>query len=250
MNSRSIISTLFDTSFTSFVTPRIMRFFYLILLVMVAIGTLIFAFSGFANGFGSGLLTLIISPIVGGLYLLIVRLGVETTMAIFTILQRVNELSEAVTGQPPAAFSPTASGGDYNYPSSGGGAGWGSSPSPTPQPSQSAWGATPAAPSAQPAQPAQQSSWGSAPAQQSSWGSNAEPSARPIDRTNIEEPTAKPNQAFDPSGGRTQALTPDAINDMRSGGSTPPAGSGWQSPSAPTKPQGGSGGGSGGGWTT
>ena len=234
MNSKSLLSTLFDTSFTSFITPRVIKFVYLVLVVLSCLGALGFAFSGFRSSFGAGILTLVIAPFLLAAYLFFARLSMETVMAVFTILQRVDDLTVAVTGAPPAPLDHRRGSSNddvYAAPASHASSpSWGAAPAQSPAPAaqpaqQSSWGAAPAAAPAQPAAPAQQNSWGAAPAQpaapaqQGSWG--AAPAA---------QPTSQPAQPTE-GAGRTQALTPDTFDGWRS--SNPGSGnggSGWNTP--------------------
>ena len=56
-------------SFTTFVTPMIIKVVYVIGLIAIGLGTLFFAVSGFfGDNPGFGIVTLIVSPLVGLLY--------------------------------------------------------------------------------------------------------------------------------------------------------------------------------------
>ena len=54
------LASLFDTSFNTFVTDKLIRVFYIILLIGIVIGVLLMVFASFlTNGLWVGLLTLI-----------------------------------------------------------------------------------------------------------------------------------------------------------------------------------------------
>jgi len=91
---RGFFESLFDFSFTSFVTPKLIKIVYGILLFFIAIGTLVVIVSGFGRGVGMGLLFLFI---VGPLYALILaifaRIYMEILMAVFRIVDLLAEIS-------------------------------------------------------------------------------------------------------------------------------------------------------------
>jgi hypothetical protein len=89
--AKGIVGALFDLSFSTFVTPKIIKVVYVIGLVVIALGTVFFAFSGF---FGDepalGVLSLVIAPIVGFLYLCLFRMMCEFYLAITRMSEDIN----------------------------------------------------------------------------------------------------------------------------------------------------------------
>jgi hypothetical protein len=78
-------------SFTTFVTPMIIKVVYIIGLIAIGLGTLFFAVSGFfGDNPGVGIVTLIVSPLVGLLYLCFFRMMCEFYVAITRMSEDIN----------------------------------------------------------------------------------------------------------------------------------------------------------------
>ncbi|MEN6479191.1 MAG: DUF4282 domain-containing protein [Anaerolineales bacterium] len=78
---------LFDTSFSELITPKIIRVLYMIGIVIAGIVALAFIISGFGRGIGLGILSLILSPILFVLYVIMFRVGLETLIVVFQIAE-------------------------------------------------------------------------------------------------------------------------------------------------------------------
>lgn len=88
---KGFFGALFDMSFTTFVTPMIIKVVYVIGLAVIALATLFFAFSGFAGDSPAlGIVTLIVSPVVGLLYLCLFRMMCEFYVAITRMSEDIN----------------------------------------------------------------------------------------------------------------------------------------------------------------
>ena len=88
---KGFFGALFDMSFTTFVTPMIIKVVYVIGLVAIALGTIFFALSGFfGDSPGLGVVTLIVSPLVGLLYLCFFRMMCEFYVAITRMSEDIN----------------------------------------------------------------------------------------------------------------------------------------------------------------
>lgn len=89
--SKGLFGALFDLSFSTFVTPKIIKVVYVIGLAAIAIATLFFAFSGFGSDQPAlGILTLVLSPVVGLLYLCLFRMMCEFYLAITRMSEDIN----------------------------------------------------------------------------------------------------------------------------------------------------------------
>jgi hypothetical protein len=93
MDAMGFFGTLFDFSFSEFLTPKIIKILYAIGLVLAAIGALVFIGAGFHRGAGIGIIFLIISPVVFLLYALGVRIYLEILLVLFRIAGRVDEIA-------------------------------------------------------------------------------------------------------------------------------------------------------------
>jgi hypothetical protein len=91
-SSKGFFGALFDVSFSTFVTPMIIKVVYVLGMVVIGIATLIFAFSGFAGDSPAfGIVTLIVGPIVGVLYLAFFRMFCEFYLAIVRMSEDIHQ---------------------------------------------------------------------------------------------------------------------------------------------------------------
>jgi len=94
-DARGFLSALFDFSFTSFVTTRIIKVLYVLILVLVSLVALIYTIIAFRLSTGFGLLVLIIGD---PLYIIIVmafwRLLLEAFVVVFRIAEDIRALRE------------------------------------------------------------------------------------------------------------------------------------------------------------
>lgn len=93
MEAMGFLGTLFDFSFSEFLTPKIIKILYAIGLVLAAIGALVFIGAGFHRGAGAGVIFLIISPVVFLLCALGVRIYLEILLVLFRIAGRVDDIA-------------------------------------------------------------------------------------------------------------------------------------------------------------
>jgi uncharacterized protein DUF4282 len=82
---RGFFSALLDTRFDSLITPSLVRFVYIIAMILIAIVVLVGIVAGFAESAGTGILALIIAPIFGLFYLIVTRLWLELVVVLFKI---------------------------------------------------------------------------------------------------------------------------------------------------------------------
>ena len=115
MQEKSFFSALFDLSFSSFITTKIVKFLYVLTMVIfgnVALAYVVFAFSQSA---ALGLFVLVILAPLGFLfYLIYTRVVLELFIAIFRIMESNLELvalarqANAGSTPPPASAPPSA----------------------------------------------------------------------------------------------------------------------------------------------
>ncbi|ADD40777.1 DUF4282 domain-containing protein [Stackebrandtia nassauensis] len=95
---KNFFASLFDFSFRSFVTPQVIQIYYVVALVVLGIGVVfglisavitIAEFDAFL-----GLVQLILVPIFGFVYLLLVRMGLELVSNFFRIGEDVKAMRE------------------------------------------------------------------------------------------------------------------------------------------------------------
>lgn len=89
--AKGFMGALFDVSFSTFVTPMIIKVVYILGMVVIGFATLFFAFSGFfGDSPAFGIVTLIIGPIVGVLYLAFFRMFCEFYLAIIRMSEDIH----------------------------------------------------------------------------------------------------------------------------------------------------------------
>jgi len=106
----SFLGALFDFSFRSFVTLRIVRFLYAVAVVLLAVGTVAAVVGGVATGRNALEMAgfLLLAPIGAFLYLLIIRVSLELMVVIFRIGETQGQILEALRGRgiPPGSSPP------------------------------------------------------------------------------------------------------------------------------------------------
>ena len=94
-DSKGFLSALFDFSFTSFVTTKIIKVLYVLILILTCLSALVFTFSSFRVNTTFGFLVLVIGD---PLFILIVmgfwRLIMEAFIVVFRISEDVRELRD------------------------------------------------------------------------------------------------------------------------------------------------------------
>ena len=91
---KPFFSALFDSSFTTFIARRVTKVIYIIVMVLTGLGVILGILGGLAfmsQDLGSGLLLLIVSPLVGLLFLIVVRLAFESTVALVLIAENTSK---------------------------------------------------------------------------------------------------------------------------------------------------------------
>jgi Domain of unknown function (DUF4282) len=84
---------LMDTRFDHLITPSLIRFLYVVSMVILAIGALIAIIAGFAESAGTGVLLLVLAPIVALIYLIVTRLWLELIVVAFKIREAAEEVA-------------------------------------------------------------------------------------------------------------------------------------------------------------
>lgn len=89
-SAKGFLASLFDFGFTSFVTPKIVKVVYILITVVLGLGTVAYIILGFASGSPTlGILALIFAPIIGLIYLALWRIGMELFIVIFRMADDV-----------------------------------------------------------------------------------------------------------------------------------------------------------------
>ncbi|MCY0904640.1 DUF4282 domain-containing protein [Arthrobacter sp. H14-L1] len=104
------MKSLFDLSFNRYIAPTVAKIVYILAMVIIALGYLIFVISSFrANAFLGVVVLLILGPLVGLLYLVFIRIGLESLLASIKTAQNTAELVRLAGGSLPPEGSATSS---------------------------------------------------------------------------------------------------------------------------------------------
>jgi hypothetical protein len=99
MAEKGFFSSLFDVSFSSFVTMRIIKVIYVITLVLIALVALAFVVSAFTQSVGFGIVTLLVLAPLGALiYIIYARVLLELVMAVLRIMENTGEQVRLMQG--------------------------------------------------------------------------------------------------------------------------------------------------------
>src|ERR1700722_16750589 len=98
---RGFVGSLFDFSFNSFVTPKIIKVLYVLFTIWTALVSLLIAIIGFrTGGFLAGIFVLVIVvPIYVALTLGVYRVILEAFMVVFRIYEETKKISERTQNQ-------------------------------------------------------------------------------------------------------------------------------------------------------
>jgi hypothetical protein len=107
MQAKGFFGSLFDYSFSSYITPKIIKVLYVLATVLVALWTLVIILLAFRASSALGILALIIG---GPIYFVIAMIGVRVTLeflsAFFRIHGDVQEINQLVGGNSVASVPP------------------------------------------------------------------------------------------------------------------------------------------------
>ena len=94
MEHKGLFGSLFDLSFTEFVTTRVIKVLFVLAIVIAAIGALGLLISGIASGGGTAFLAIILAPIAFFLCVLMARIWLEVIIVLFRIAENTGRLVE------------------------------------------------------------------------------------------------------------------------------------------------------------
>ena len=97
--ARGLLSALFDFSFTSFITPKLVRVLYGIGIAISGLGVLFFVVGGLRQGAAAGVGALILGPILFLLSVMYARVMLEVLIVIFRIAEHTAEIARLKQGQ-------------------------------------------------------------------------------------------------------------------------------------------------------
>jgi len=94
VDARGFFSSLFDFSFASFITTKIIKILYIIAIIGAGIGGLFILFGGFASKSFLGVLGgLIFAPTAFILYVILARVWMEILIVMFRIAENTDKIA-------------------------------------------------------------------------------------------------------------------------------------------------------------
>jgi Domain of unknown function (DUF4282) len=101
--TRGFFSSLFDFSFTSNVTPKLIKIIYGIVMVVSGLSALVvIAVSFRANAVLGIFVLLVIAPLIFLFYVIVYRVMLEVVMSVFRIAENTTRLAAAIPGGAPS----------------------------------------------------------------------------------------------------------------------------------------------------
>jgi len=90
----TVLEALFDLSFSTFITAKIVKVLFVLSVVLAAISALFLLAGGFRGGFGTAVLALIAAPLLFVFYVIMARVACELIMVVFNIAENTSRLVE------------------------------------------------------------------------------------------------------------------------------------------------------------
>ena len=89
--AKGLIGSLFDLSFKSFVTPKVIQILFILELIVLAVFAIAMIAMGFAQSALAGVLTLLLSPLIFLIGVLIARIYLELVIVLFRIYETLRD---------------------------------------------------------------------------------------------------------------------------------------------------------------
>jgi hypothetical protein len=102
---KGFLASLFDVSFSSLITTKVIKVLYILSMVVIGLGALVFIASAFVQDPIFGLFTLVVlAPLFSLLYLIYTRVILEVLICLFRIMEtnvELVQLQRAATASGP-----------------------------------------------------------------------------------------------------------------------------------------------------
>lgn len=99
MSEKGFFAALFDFSFTDFIALKLIKLLYILALVGVGLVALTVLIRGFSEGIGSGILGLILAPIVFIIGAIAARVYMELIIVLFRIAENTHRTVELLAAR-------------------------------------------------------------------------------------------------------------------------------------------------------
>ena len=100
MDAKGFLGSVFDFSFTHFVTTSIIKFIFILLMIFAGLAALAFIGIGFKQGTGTGFVFLLLAPVIFFIYVVFARIWCEIIIVLF----RIAENTGRIPGQSKSAI--------------------------------------------------------------------------------------------------------------------------------------------------
>jgi hypothetical protein len=97
-NDRGFFGSLFDFSFDNFVATKFVKFLYVLALILMSVGAIVYLVVGLAflgRGSGLGLVFIILAPIFWLIGLILTRISLERIIVIFKISEDIKDIRDS-----------------------------------------------------------------------------------------------------------------------------------------------------------
>lgn len=92
--NKTFFQTLFDFSFSGFISIELIRVLYMISILMAGIAVIAGILAAFSNSFGVGIGAILLAPVIFLVYVLFSRVLFEVFIVIFKIADSLEEIAE------------------------------------------------------------------------------------------------------------------------------------------------------------
>lgn len=110
MEEKGFFASLFDLSFSEFITPRIIKLLFVMSIIVSAIGAGMLLVSGLNQGAVAAFFALIGAPLLFLLYVIMARVWLEVIMVLFRIADNTDQLAGRGNTQTAADQEPESEG--------------------------------------------------------------------------------------------------------------------------------------------
>lgn len=146
---KSFFAALFDISFSSFIIPKILKFLFVIGVVLSGLGAVIFLVTSLLKGSVTSILMgIVVAPLMFLLYVILIRVYCELLLVFFSLRDNVQRMADHIVGGAGPGGGHAVDGRGIVHSPSGGGA----APSPIAAPAPAAAPAPSPTPAPTPAQ--------------------------------------------------------------------------------------------------
>ena len=110
LEGKGLLASLFDLDFRYFITLKFLKVIYVVVMLVIGLGALLFFFSFASQGAGGAILGLVLAPIGALFYLVFARVYLELIALLFRIAENTTRIADSL-----AASGPPAGGGAPPY---------------------------------------------------------------------------------------------------------------------------------------